>query len=638
MQVVTPELTLKYIILSIWLAIPFSLYAVPLRSVCSLYSDSPNIQCLTASNVASHVGNSPTLWLIEFYSSSCGHCIAFAPTYRELSNSIKTWNKFIRLAVLDCATSMNRATCQEFKVYYFPSFKSISPFSDVDGDKFAISRRDIPSITNLLTDLVIENKQKYNEDIKAYIQQLEPLYCDMDLDQLFESSREVCILLIAELAGSYTGKQVMLDVADQTMHRTDIKIRRLLITENTDCPLIPSTQYASDVPHLIFFRNATLTLQYHSNLDDARTHYTSIISQLITSSRSVTKLSDSEIENAVHLPNSVKDVSNKDENSGLELGEVLFNRIRHGFTTSDIINSVSYSLRHEVSLKEQISGEDINSLLNYLLMLDHILPQLHPKTSTLLSALIKELTRFTSSPSHVVSHSMTGREWDLLVSDKLDKSVFPINPRWVGCRGSKPYLRGYTCGLWVLFHLSLTHVSLEVDTDPELSAVNVAAIIKEYIVRFFSCADCKLHFVRMSTRLELQITTDREAVMWFWIAHNKINERLKDDSSTDPIAPKIQFPPQDICPSCRFSAPILNPTSEVFSLNSVTWNTTEVHNFLMSYYNRHKKEKLGDPVIFSQHLVPICYLFYGLIILLLIFLVRKICHRKQRILNRFKQY
>ena len=113
-----------------------------------------------------------------------------------------------------------------------------------------------------------------------------------------------------------------------------------------------------------------------------------------------------------------------------------------------------------------------------------------------------------------MTHSLTGGEWDLLVNEKLDRTVFPINPRWVGCRGSKPYLRGYTCGIWVLFHLSLTHVSLEADKEREFSAVDVARIIKEYVVRFFSCMECKLHFGRMASRLELEVTTDRDAVMW----------------------------------------------------------------------------------------------------------------------------
>ena len=218
---------MKYIIFTIWLAVPFSLCAVPLRSDCTLYSDAPNIQCLTASNVASNVGNSATLWLVEFYSSSCGHCISFAPKYLQLSNQVKSWNKFIRLAVLDCAPSINRATCQGFKIYAFPSFKYVPPWSDVNGVSVPLSRRDIPSLTNVLIDLIIENKQKYSEEVSGYIQQLEPLYCDTDLDAVFESS-QTCILLIVEQTGSYIGKQIMLDVADQLMYRNDLKVIRII--------------------------------------------------------------------------------------------------------------------------------------------------------------------------------------------------------------------------------------------------------------------------------------------------------------------------------------------------------------------------------------------------------------------------
>ena len=219
-----PGLTLEYIILSISLAIHVSLCAVPLRSDCTLYSEAANIQCLTASNVASHLSHSPNLWLLEFYSSYCGHCISFAPTFQRLSNGIKEWNRFVRLGVLDCAPSMNRATCQQFKITYFPCFKSISPLSDVVADKVSPTRRDLSSLTNLITDLIIENTHKYNEETRDYIQQLESLYCDMDLDNYFDSNRDVVILFIAELAGSYTGKHIMFDVAEQLIHREDIKV------------------------------------------------------------------------------------------------------------------------------------------------------------------------------------------------------------------------------------------------------------------------------------------------------------------------------------------------------------------------------------------------------------------------------
>ena len=118
----------------------------------------------------------------------------------------------------------------------------------------------------------------------------------------------------------------------------------------------------------------------------------------------------------------------------------------------------------------------------------------------------------------------------------------------------------------------------------------------------------------------------------------QINERLRDDPSTDVTAPKVQFPPLDLCPMCRFSAPILNSSPEVFSLNGVTWNTTEVYTFLLTYYSREIDRNRGKKLDTGAHLVPLCYFVFAFVCLLLILFIRKICHRKQKIMGRFKQY
>ena len=79
--------------------------------------------------------------------------------------------------------------------------------------------------------------------------------------------------------------------------------------------------------------------------------------------------------------------------------------------------------------------------------------------------------------------------------------------------------------MWVLFHVSLTRAELESGFEgSDLRAVEVAVIIRDYVARFFSCAECKLHFGKMSSRLEQLLETDKDAVLWFWIAHNKVHE------------------------------------------------------------------------------------------------------------------
>jgi thiol-disulfide isomerase/thioredoxin len=46
------------------------------------------IKILESGNFSQTVLNSNTAWMVEFYSSWCGHCIRFAPAYKELSQNV----------------------------------------------------------------------------------------------------------------------------------------------------------------------------------------------------------------------------------------------------------------------------------------------------------------------------------------------------------------------------------------------------------------------------------------------------------------------------------------------------------------------------------------------------------------------
>ena len=62
------------------------LNAIPM----GLYNpDTDDVVVLTKDNFLKTVTASPTLWFIEFYNSWCGHCMTFAPTYKELATDLK---------------------------------------------------------------------------------------------------------------------------------------------------------------------------------------------------------------------------------------------------------------------------------------------------------------------------------------------------------------------------------------------------------------------------------------------------------------------------------------------------------------------------------------------------------------------
>ena len=58
-------------------------------SSCGLYDDSPvGMVCFRGDEMASTIATGGTSWLVEFYSSWCGHCQHFAPTWKKLAEGI----------------------------------------------------------------------------------------------------------------------------------------------------------------------------------------------------------------------------------------------------------------------------------------------------------------------------------------------------------------------------------------------------------------------------------------------------------------------------------------------------------------------------------------------------------------------
>jgi len=142
---------------------------------------------------------------------------------------------------------------------------------------------------------------------------------------------------------------------------------------------------------------------------------------------------------------------------------------------------------------------------------------------------------------------------------------------WTDCKGSKTNTRGYTCGLWLLFHSLAARMP---ENDPRAGERWLAGI-RGYIQYFFQCSDCAKHFLSYATSPEAsKVVTKRDAVLWIWRTHNVVNARLAKedavDGSGDPAYPHLQWPPQNVCASCTVGA------------NS--WNDDAVYSFLLLHY------------------------------------------------------
>jgi len=173
-----------------------------------------------------------------------------------------------------------------------------------------------------------------------------------------------------------------------------------------------------------------------------------------------------------------------------------------------------------------------------------------------------------------------------------------IEDKWRSCKGSESRYRGFPCGLWTVFH-TLTVNCAELDAST-ISGLNVLIGIREFINKFFGCAYCREHFKKMAKTIRAEVTSHEDAIIWMWKSHNQVNARLKKDTSSDPVHPKIQFPPPSMCLECRSSADAENTivTDPGFGVEKTNWNKRVVLEFLKEHYSpdniRVKERSLGS--------------------------------------------
>jgi thiol-disulfide isomerase/thioredoxin len=93
-------------------------------SFSPLYTTSdPGLVILDNSNFTSHLSHRSTGFFVEFYNTWCGHCIKFAPIFKEFARDVHNWSSVVQLAVLDCAEDRNHEICRDYEIYMYPSLR-----------------------------------------------------------------------------------------------------------------------------------------------------------------------------------------------------------------------------------------------------------------------------------------------------------------------------------------------------------------------------------------------------------------------------------------------------------------------------------------------------------------------------------
>lgn len=529
-----------------------------------LYSKSDHVVILTNKNFDKKIYEQRNAFLIQFYNSYCGHCRAFAPKFKSLAAELEPWKSIIKLAVLDCSVEENNEICRQFEVMAYPTLRYlhenyVKSNANV-GDK--IQAIDVEIVKTQLIHK-IQNEQSMGRLTFAPSLKIAS-YKDVNSVVNPLPKNVLYTFLIFENENSTIGSELAFDINDY---------KHIILKRVYDTSELSVIAGVTRFPGLVAVGPNLETTLLTPNVP-TKQNLLKALNSFLRSKNYELPLRNTGIEDNTNNLNHVKPQS-------LYSDAVYY---------SDLEKTLKTSLHTEITRHKTLSDETLLALLEYL----DVLILAFPFRGNLKDYL-KDLRQSLGS-----RNQWSGSEvYDLVKRLEANHSpVFTSNIDYVRCKGSEPKYRGYTCGLWTLFHtLTVNAAQLPGNVGPK-----VLRAMHGYIKHFFGCTNCSQHFQDMAARNRIfDVKENDKAILWLWISHNEVNLRLAGDVTEDPEHPKIQFPSVTQCPECR--------------LARGAWNLPEVYEYLQKLYGNIRTQDTRSAATPS----PISNLDIGLISLLYIF-------------------
>ncbi|XP_044532993.1 sulfhydryl oxidase 1 [Gracilinanus agilis] len=510
--------------------------AARVRSV--LYSPSDSLMLLGQNTLRPTVLGSPSSWVVEFFASWCGHCIAFAPKWKALANEVKDWTPVLNVAALDCADEANSEICRDFGITAYPTVKFFKAYSNNSstGKEMSVFGKSVEDLQQMLIDgLESHRGGRWPPSCPP----LAPIRSE-EIIYFFSRNPDDYLALIFEKKDSYVGREVELDLSQYH----GIKVRRVLdeqeeivkkfdVTVFPSCYLLTRNGSRSRVPVLI----------------ESRSLYSTYLQRL----PGVVKRTFSPTVKPTTRDQGTPPIRKFADSSKIYM--------------SDLESSLHYILRVEVGKFKVLEGQRLTALKNFMSVLAKYYPG-QPLVRNFLHSMDVWL-------QWQQRKSIPYSSLEAALNNRREGAVLPKKLTWVGCQGSEPHFRGFPCSLWILFH-SLTvqaaqrNEYLQQKGDPQ----EILQAIRGYVKYFFGCRDCANHFEQMAAASMDKVKSMDDAILWFWNRHNRVNARLAGTASEDPRFPKIQWPPRDLCNSCH---------NEVEG--DPVWNLGAILAFLKSHFS-----------------------------------------------------
>ncbi|XP_041793276.1 sulfhydryl oxidase 2 [Chelmon rostratus] len=548
-----------------WFKAAVVVWLVPgcLGAAARLYTEEDPLVILSSSSLKPTVRNSSSAWLVQFFSSWCGHCIQYSSTWKALAQDVKDWQQAVGVAVLDCAQEENFDVCKEYGIKFYPTFKYFrahSPETD-RGTTYRGADREIQSVRQLMVN-ILQNHTKL--DWPDHCPPLEP-FSSVELLPVLGQRSDHYTAIIIEEPDSYVGREVILDL----LLYSGVEVKRAL---SSDLPLLDALKITTFPSIYLLHPNGT-----HAHLHvqkKLRFFFSSLLRTLPGVQRRSKWGSSSSGGQMGALPDKQSTEPWRD-----------FDRSK--VYTADLESALHYLLRVELATHNTLEGEELKIFKDFVTLVAKV----YPGGGSVVKLMETLSDWLISLPLQRIPYQAI---LDLVDNKMRISGVFlGAELRWVGCQGSRAGLRGYPCALWTLFHVltvqhDATPTALE-NTGLEGEAAPVLQVMRRYIRTFFGCQQCGRHFEQAAAVSMERVQNKEDQILWLWDQHNRVNYRLAGSLSDDPLFPKAPWPSPSLCSSCHEEK------------NGVhVWNHENVLLFLRQHYgasNLSPKYSLTPPRI-----------------------------------------
>ncbi|GMT02928.1 hypothetical protein PENTCL1PPCAC_25102, partial [Pristionchus entomophagus] len=518
----------------------------------SLYDPTDPILELDNDNFNASVYGQKRAFFIEFYSSWCGACIGYAPTFKKFARQLESWSPIVQVTVVNCADDKNQPLCREHQIAAFPTLKYIkyNSHSAAEAITFTGDKHDLVGLPLQVAQMVHDNWETERPPEWPSFEPIAPSTTVKEIWSAAEGANLVAVVAQEEPA--------LLAWALTINYAGDRRVRTALASPN-HVQMVQEMGSAMDGKVLVYDKSSQRPVfisPEKPSFVDAQEKIAEFLQQALGSSLDVAGAaaaaagaapgSDVQAPRPPGPPGSDGTARVVTSGGGKKQYDpaVWADLSQYQMQLVDLESAIAYMLTREIPRRAKIEGEDLTALKNWMAVLAKYAPGRTPTRR-----LLYRLSEWIQT-----RHAVTADDWVAQVASLQIElgNPLPSEISWLACRGSKPNLRGYTCGLWTLAHAITVEAHKQEKNNASFSAVSsVLSPFRHFIVRFLSCGECAANFAKEAEKHNLEaVGKSDDMVLWLWNTHNSVNTRLAGAPAEDPAHPKRTFPPREICRQC----------------------------------------------------------------------------------------